>query len=43
MAKKKLTASDMGKLSVEARRRKYKIKDWSAHMKKVRSGKLTKV
>lgn len=39
MKKKPITASQMGKLSAEARKKKYKIKDWSAHMKKVRNGK----
>jgi hypothetical protein len=34
-----MTASEMGKASAEARKKKYKIRDWSAHMKKVRKGK----
>jgi hypothetical protein len=37
------SASALGKLSVESRKAKYGITNWSEHMKKVRNGKKIEV
>jgi len=38
-----MTASEMGKRSAAARKKKYKIRDWSKHMRKVANARYQKL